>query len=368
MLQRLYVDNYRSLINFEFRPGSLCLLLGDNGSGKTTILDVVEMLRDFISGQSAATVFSHDSLTRWQLIRNQTFEADFMIDGKIYTYSLVIEHVQHHGLSRVQQELLNLDGRPLYSFKDGEAQLYRDDHSQGPRIPLDWSRSGIGFLHTGPTNCNIRKFREHVAGIVVIGLIPCIMSSESDSEISVLDRRGQKFVSWYRAMALENPAGVSKLGAILRDIMPGFSALPLRETGSMRVLKAQFDSPESTQKSRFIEYDFKELSDGQRAIIVLYSLLYMNRGNSFIFWLDEPDNYVSLREIQPWLSELEECCAEVDQNPQAILVSHHPEMINYIGANRIVLLERDCGGPTRVKPFLTVPGLSGGETVARGWE
>ena len=148
MLQRLYVDNYRSLINFEFRPGSLCLLLGDNGSGKTTILDVVEMLRDFISGQSAATVFSHDSLTRWQLIRNQTFEADFMIDGKIYTYSLVIEHVQHHGLSRVQQELLNLDGRPLYSFKDGEAQLYRDDHSQGPRIPLDWSRSGIGFLHT----------------------------------------------------------------------------------------------------------------------------------------------------------------------------------------------------------------------------
>lgn len=99
----------------------------------------------------------------------------------------------------MQQELLNLDGRPLYSFKDGEAQLYRDDHSQGPRIPLDWPRSGVGFLHTGPTNCNIRKFREHVAGIVVIGLIRKALILHRDKSRSYIHPHS---VSWYVCMEL----------------------------------------------------------------------------------------------------------------------------------------------------------------------
>ena len=47
MLERLYVTNYRCLVNFEFRPNSKQLLIGGNGSGKTTVLDVLALLRDF---------------------------------------------------------------------------------------------------------------------------------------------------------------------------------------------------------------------------------------------------------------------------------------------------------------------------------
>jgi hypothetical protein len=42
--------------------------------------------------------------------------------------------------------------------------------------------------------------------------------------------------------------------------------------------------------------------------------------------------------------------------------------MNYLGEYRIVMLERDQGGPTRIKPFSAVSGLAAGETVARGWE
>ena len=36
MLTRLYIDNFRCFVNFEYRPAARELILGRNGSGKTT--------------------------------------------------------------------------------------------------------------------------------------------------------------------------------------------------------------------------------------------------------------------------------------------------------------------------------------------
>lgn len=366
MLQRLYIDNYRSFVNFEFKPEALCLLVGENGGGKSTILEVIALLRDFVTGKVTVDAFSTAALTRWDARPLQRFEADFRIEGQMFSYRLVIEHEIQRGLRRVQQEFLELDGKPLYAFQDHVAQLYRDDHSQGPAIAFDWSRSGIGMLQSGPSNLYLSRFREHLGRILVLGLIPAMIAAESEWETLVLDRAGHDFVSWYRAMVLENPAATMKMVTALREMMPGLAALPLRESGSKRLLKVQFDGVAGAQ-TRYQEYGFDELSDGQRALMILYALLYLYEDRSLLLCLDEPDNYVALREIQPWLAELQERCA-TSGGIQAILVSHHPELMNYLGDERILLIERDQGGPTRVKPFASADGLDAGETLARGWQ
>jgi predicted ATP-binding protein involved in virulence len=43
MLARLYATNYRCLVNFEFHPTNKQLIIGRNGAGKTTVLDVLAM-------------------------------------------------------------------------------------------------------------------------------------------------------------------------------------------------------------------------------------------------------------------------------------------------------------------------------------
>jgi predicted ATPase len=40
MLRRIYVHNYRTFVSFEWRPPLACVLVGDNGSGKSALLDV----------------------------------------------------------------------------------------------------------------------------------------------------------------------------------------------------------------------------------------------------------------------------------------------------------------------------------------
>ena len=69
-----------------------------------------------------------------------------------------------------------------------------------------------------------------------------------------------------------------------------------------------------------------ELSDGQRALILLYAVLHFLLQQGRTVFLDEPDNFVSLDEIQPWLLSAADV---VDGGSgQLVLVSHHPEIFN----------------------------------------
>lgn len=373
MLTKLYIDNYRCFVNFTFIPGSLALLVGDSGVGKSSILDAIELLRDFIGGQVSVKAFGSDTLTRWQSVLDQTFSMEIQINQKNYLYKLVIEHQPQRGQRRVGEETLLLNGQPLYTAKlDNRqlvSQLYKDDHSKGPEVSFDWTRSGIGILQAGPDNTYLCEFREFIERIMVVGFLnpdPRLMPTVSDDETDNLGRHGENFVSWYRAMALEFPGAIADLTTTIRNIFPGFSGLSLPESGDKRVLKAQFVPPENTAKSRYNEFIFNELSDGQRCLIILYALLYFYREQPGVLLFDEPDNFIALREIQPWLAMLEEICEET--GAQALIVSHNPELINYLGMAHALKLERPKGGQAIIGTFQAVEGLSPAETLARGWE
>jgi hypothetical protein len=110
------------------------------------------------------------------------------------------------------------------------------------------------------------------------------------------------------------------------------------------------------------------LSDGQRCLICLYTILHFVLAKGSTVILDEPDNFVSLREIQPWLMRASDMVEE--GHGQIILISHHPELINQWAPGCGVQFVRDPLGPVRVEEFRGEPNshLSPAELVARGWE
>ncbi|NCO37900.1 MAG: ATP-binding protein [Armatimonadetes bacterium] len=163
-LKRLYVDNYKCLVNFDLRFDRLSLLLGQNGSGKPSVLEALAKVRRFIVDQANTdSVFPHGSLTRWQESRLQRFEIEVESDEGDYTYKLVIEHEVDRNRSRVDLAELSLSGRPLFEFRQGEAQLYHDDFTQGPKHPFDWRQSGVGFPQPRHGNKKLIWFRERMA-------------------------------------------------------------------------------------------------------------------------------------------------------------------------------------------------------------
>ncbi len=91
-------------------------------------------------------------------------------------------------------------------------------------------------------------------------------------------------------------------------------------------------------------------------------------GDAHTLFLDEPDNYVALAEIQPWLMALSDAYgAEIQQ---AVLCSHHPELIDYLGSDYGLLLKREASGVVTTQKPATGQidsGLKLSEAVARGW-
>ena len=178
----------------------------------------------------------------------------------------------------------------------------------------------------------------------------------------------ENFASWYRRSSQENMGAVAELFTELREILPGFDSLSMVESGEgARMLKAVFRSV--TGKNKVNRYNFGQLSEGQRGLIALYTLLTLipNDTRSSIF-IDEPDNYLNLREIEPWLKSLIDACG--DSLEQAIIISHHPKIIDYLGQGSGRWFSREAEGPVRVgtEPKSPVEGLSLSETVARNWE
>ena len=85
---------------------------------------------------------------------------------------------------------------------------------------------------------------------------------------------------------------------------------------------------------------------------------------------DEPDNFIALREIQPWLTKVLERTDDEESPPQVLIASHHPELLNRMAFDEGLLLYRPGGRQTRVRPFddPEQTGLSASEIIARGWE
>jgi hypothetical protein len=159
---------------------------------------------------------------------------------------------------------------------------------------------------------------------------------------------------------------VVRLRDELRQILDGFDALVLKSGGEgVRLLRAQWRrGPEEAGGLAVDEYAFEELSDGQRALIGLYTLLYALAGTGATLCLDEPDNFVALREIQPFLLALRD-----QEQLQSLLISHHPEVLNLYAIGSGLSFERVVAGPVRVGPFQAPPGVQVpvAELIAGGW-
>jgi hypothetical protein len=267
---------------------------------------------------------------------------------------------------RIKQEKLLLESKPLFEFEDGTAQLYHDDFSRGPGYPFDWTQSGVASLQPRPDNKKLTQFRQEVAKFVVAGMCPLLMSAESQKEDDTLSRNLENFVSWYRVLSQEHQGAMLTLFQELKKVLPGFSSFSLKEAGEdTRALKVFLDRPGGNGKP--LQYDLGELSDGQRVLIALYTLVFGIKDEGLYLFLDEPDNYVSLREIQPWLTALKDSLGQGVE--QAVLISHHPEIIDYLASSSGLWFERDNDGPVRVRnsPKNHVEGLKASEGMARGW-
>ncbi len=360
MLTRLYIDNFRCFVGFEYRPGRANLILGSNGSGKSSLLDALSLVQLFvIDGESSQKLFRFSERTRWLVQALQTFELEAILNGRNYLYQLVIESPERR--PRVASEILKLDDKPILEFTHGRVQLYDGDRQFTYHLETD--RSSLLTVSSEKASL-IHPFKEWLGGVYSFRLNPFAMSVRAEGENLYPNVNLSNIASWYRHLLQDDPRGNQELLASLHEAIGGFNFLELEFAGeSRRLLVADFG-----RKGANLKVDFSELSDGQRCLICLYVILHFVVAKGSTVIVDEPENFLSLPEIQPWLMKVVDVVEE--RKGQILLISHHPEFINQLAPSHGVQFVRDDMGAIRIEPFRGDPNssLPPAELVARGWE
>lgn len=364
MIKRLYIDNFKTFQNFGWEPGQVALLMGRNGTGKTSLFEVLHLLRDFIGDeQKLVKVFPASTCTRWDLRKEQRFEVDAVGPAGEFHYRLAVEHDHDRGKARVATESLHLGEAPLFTFEQGRMQLYKDSGERGPVFPADWAKSGLGAVVPGEANTKLTWFKEWLSRLVVLRPNPARLGGRAEREDPFLAPDCSNFACWYRTMWQERPEDVMRALSALTKVLDSFKSMSIKvdeqRTGWLR---ATFAGPTGTDSPLM---QFEELSDGQRVLIALYVVLYTQLEHGRTIAFDEPDNYVSLDEIQPFLLEALDR-AQSGLGPQLFLLSHHPEYINHLAPDCGHVMFREKGGPTRIRRFVASEAIPAAEIVARG--
>src|SRR5580658_7859858 len=118
MLKRLYIDNFRCFVNFEYKPERKQLLLGANGSGKSSLLDAILFIKWFIEGDESR--FTQSTRTRWQDRPVQIFEIEALLDEKRFEYRLEIRYAPESKLPSIGVERLTVSGAPVFEFANAK--------------------------------------------------------------------------------------------------------------------------------------------------------------------------------------------------------------------------------------------------------
>ncbi len=126
------------------------------------------------------------------------------------------------------------------------------------------------------------------------------MEPESRKETSYLDPHLSNFVSWYRRLSQENMGAASRLFGELKEVLPGFDSFSFNDVGeNTKAFRVVFEQSRPSTKST--SFGFGELSDGQRVLIALYTLIHGIKQDGMTLFLE-------LRQPAPLY--LEEACEE----------------------------------------------------------
>jgi ABC-type cobalamin/Fe3+-siderophores transport system ATPase subunit len=372
VITRLYANNFRCLVAFKAEFDSFGVLCGANGSGKSSVFDALRLVRnlgtgDGVLGGDRDQDIPHLEFTNWQKgtaqqSTTQEFEVGVTSEGHAFDYLIHVEQKANFEKPRIVKEQASCDGRVLFE-RDLEGVSFKRPDGAQAGFPLDWRQAALASIQPKGRWSELAKLQGAMARLLILRPNPRGMERESKAESKRPDLYLTGLTSWYRSLSNDLDWTIA-LRDLLQEVWPDFKTLKLEDVGlNTKALQLRFGSSNGVGVG---ELFFEQLSDGEKALIGLYMVrAALGTDAAQTVLIDEPDNYVGLAELQPWVLSLREV---LDDAHQAILITHHPEILSSAGQDHGRYLWRDNHtSPTRIGPLNVPEGMSPGEAIARGW-
>jgi predicted ATPase len=360
-IESIEIKNYRLFQDVKIsRIPRLCVLVGANGTGKSTLFDVFSFLKDALAGNVTKAVAKRggfkEIVSRGHFDKPIQISMQFRLDvtgyQRLVTY--VLELTQRKGKVLVSREILRYkrgkSGKPFHfldfskgagyainneeDFSKTEEQLDREE--QKLDSPDILAVKGLGQFSRFKAANAFRSMIEnwHISDFHVSEARP----SQEDGFAEHLSTRGDNLSQVATYLFEQHPKRFAKVVEAMKRRVPGVSLVEPKQTEDGRlVLRFQ----DGSFKDPFVA---RHVSDG--TIKMFAYLILLNDPSPFpLLAIEEPENQL-YPELLPELAE--EFRSYAERGGQVFVSTHSPDLLNALTLDEIFCLQK-CNGFTQVR-------------------
>lgn len=358
MLKHLTVDNFKSLNDFTIDLDRLTIVIGDNTTGKSSILQAIAFLKAFCV--SSITEYLQTRSVKVEEIVSRVpgpvkriinFSAEFEFDEESLTWniSLMTEKTKNFLYVREEKVTKTTDGNTQtllsYSYKTGEPN-FRYNERTGENEPIAvgiYNASQIAFL---PKNASynfehlnrIKKFFENCEPLDL--LTPRNMKKSARGYSRALGTNGEKLPALINNLTSREH---EELRNNLSQMLPHFHDVHSVVQGVPGW--AHLES-EEIYENKIITVNANGLSDGTLRLLALVSLPFLKK-KCGITLLDEVEDGINAGNLE-FLTEL---FKKYSEKQQLLITTHSTVLLDFIDPENIRYIYRNENGGTVCKAF-----------------
>lgn len=348
MLTRLYLDNFKSLIDFSFPPKkdiqdipAFSCLVGLNGSGKSTILQAFDFLAQLPQGRIDSWLdkrgWKHEELTsKFTKKTTITFSISLLYQGK----SVVWSGTYNKQAIRCTQEKVTEDDKTIFSVQDGKLNIFiAGESSVIPVKDLLYQGSILSVykfdVQKAPAIGAIFSFSQGMKSLELLNPQLIKTRSRAADDVGI---GGEKLTAFFHGLSTENKRTIlTQLQAFYPQVTSILSS-SLRAGWKTITVSESF---ENGSKNR-LETETTHLNDGMLRILTIISQMQTNHT---CLLLDEIENGINPELVERLMDYL------VNSKKQVIVTTHSPMVLNYledqVAQNGVFLVYRNAAGYTR---------------------
>jgi predicted ATPase len=353
MIKSIYVDNFKALNDFRICLDPLTVLIGSNGSGKSTVLQAIELMCAFVKTDIHSYInerkwVMEDLKSRLSARRHMTFRTTFelTVDGELETIEwefvlnvskekqkIVPVKEKITGLTRNRVLLkMNPDGFERYNWDKNEIEYFPSLSLGGSLLnTIDIEKDSVKF----PSLTALKRF---ALGVDAFHLLSTEKIRENNLQESVvIGRAGEKLAGFIHRLS---PGRREKLKQRLRKYIPFVGDIDTRIKGKSGLIEMNI-AEIFKGMSKPVKIKSLHTSDGILRMMAISALAEIEKDSGAIL-LDEIEDGVNPYLSADLVSDLKELTER--KKRQVIVTTHSSVLLDYFPAASIVFLWRDKQG------------------------
>ncbi|MFT4929506.1 MAG: putative ATPase [Phenylobacterium sp.] len=353
MLTRVRVSAFKSLVNFDLKLSKFNCIIGLNGSGKSTVLQLISYLSSLFQGNTqqwldargweSKEVASHFSPNR------ETIDIilDYSFDDQDYRWRGGFKRV--NGIcTRERLYKINNEGdnRIFYRIIRG---LYTAGHDNKIKVNFKYSGSILSALHDDVIPHEAKRFRDYMASIDSHDLLsPKVMRTGSYSRQGRLGSAGEYLIDHIHRME-KSETEIIRLS--LAKYFPQVVKLETKaqSNGTLTMLVTERFYNEDGSHTDIVT-DARHINDG---MLRLLNILANQRGGIRFQLFDEIENGINPEVTEKLMDSF------VGSPQQTLVTTHSPMVLNYleedVAVQSVILVYKRKNGRTGAKHLFEIP-------------